>query len=98
MQEIKDIKKEIEQRLRRQGDTPITIEEAGTKYVAASIPAELRINIYRYDVFNKDGEPDTWESEYSVSITMRDIKYQATGIRYLDDIRRFITKILSTEG
>jgi len=98
MQEVKDVKKEIEQRLRRQGDTPITIEDAGTKYVAASIPAELHINIYRYDVFSKEGEPDTWESEYSVSITMRDIKYQATGLRYLDDIRRFITRILSTEG
>jgi hypothetical protein len=97
MQEIKDIKKEIEQRLRQQEDTPLTIQRTEKGYKTASIPAELRIDIYRHDKFNEKGELDTWASEYEVVIRWGKTKYEATGLRYLDDATRFITKILGKE-
>jgi hypothetical protein len=95
--QVQDTKKEIEQYLRENGDTPLTIQRTEKGYKATSIPAELQISIYRHDKFNEKGELDTWASEYEVVIRRGKTKYEATGLRYLDDVSRFIAKIIKPE-
>jgi hypothetical protein len=64
------IEEQITRRLRDNGDQVISVVKEHDGYSSVVVPGELRINIYRHDKYDNQGQRQEWATKYEVTIML----------------------------
>jgi hypothetical protein len=87
------IEEQITGRLRDNGDQVISVVKEHNGYSSIVVPGELRINIYRHDKYDNQGQRQEWATQYEVTIMLG--KTLVTSFtRRPESVRDLIVKVL----